>query len=155
MAGRGMRGGTKRSSAGWLWDVGSTPANTTTVLPADLGQTLPDHAGRGDAAAYLTDADERRLDVPNVPTPDWVNRNTSFVYLAANADYSGQLDAQALGTTVMLHTRFQTPYMHPKVGPVVILTFADAHSELVPVAKAHVWVDRSIRLLDTVRTKPS
>ena len=53
-------------------------------LPPDLGTTLRSAPGRtlhDKAAAFISPADPSHPQIPDSPDADWVNKNTSFVYL--------------------------------------------------------------------------
>src|SRR5206468_1114059 len=50
--------------------------------PPDLGATLPYFPWpKEKAIGYVLPADEKGLEIPEHPTPQWVNEHTSFVYL--------------------------------------------------------------------------
>ena len=120
-------------------------------LPPNLGSVIGQFRTAHDAAeSCLTPGDERRLKIPDHPTADWINRNTSFIYLAANLNLY-RFTNTASNTTVMMHTRLDQPFQHPKAGDVVILAFVDGHIELFPVAEAKQIIESSRKKLANAR----
>jgi hypothetical protein len=112
-------------------------------LPPNLGSVMNQFRNSHDAAeSSLTPGDERLLNIPDHPTADWINHNTSFVYLAANLNLH-RFPNTAFNTTVMMHTRLDQPFQHPKAGDVAILAFIDGHIELFPLAEARKIIESS------------
>jgi hypothetical protein len=102
-------------------------------LPASLGSVIGQFPTSHDAAlCCLTPGDERRLTIPDHPSADWVNQNTSFIYLAE---------------TVMFHTRLDQPFQNANGDRIVILTFIDCHTELSTVANATQMIETSKKTL--------
>jgi hypothetical protein len=121
-------------------------------LPPDFGSLLGHFkTHREGAESCLTPGDQRRLNIPDRPSADWVNRNASYVFLAANANSN---KIAVWGAIVMLHSRLDQPFNHPKSGDVVVLTFIDGHTELFPVAEASKIIEASKKTLAASRGSP-
>jgi len=126
-------------------------------LPHDIGSLVnnPDIEARGFAENCLTPGDERNLTIPNAPTADWINQNTSYVYLAADLDRNKIVNsangsqAKVWGNTVMYHTQLDQPFTDSKRGGVIILTYIDGHSEVQPIGKAKRIIEASKKILAT------
>jgi hypothetical protein len=120
--------------------------------PSDFGFMF-DHfkTHREAAECCLTPGDQRRLNIPDHPSADWVNRNASYVFLAANANSN---KIAVWGAVVMLHTRLDQPFQHPKIGDVIILTFIDGHTDLFPVAEASKIIEASKKTIAASRGSP-
>jgi hypothetical protein len=84
-------------------------------LPPDLGAVL-EHVAPDDkrlktpadrARIFLTPHVARNIFIPEEPTPEWVTRNTSFVYLGDAALIHSHIDDQ--DRLILLHARFDAP----------------------------------------------
>src|SRR5205085_7453528 len=102
------------------------------------------------AAVFLTPADEQRIDIPRQVSGQWIEDNKSFVYLAGDLDLI-KLPEKAFGMTVILHSKLDAPFPHPKSGPVIVMGFPDGHAELFPVKDAEAQIEASVKTLKTVR----
>jgi hypothetical protein len=115
------------------------------MLPHNLGQTL---SMRGDEALmYLTPAD---LEANPPPTPlnaDWINQHASFIYIAADVPLP---QIKLPGTTIMLYSKLDHPYHHPKRGDVVLAFYIDGHGEILTVADAKVQIEKSKQILQAL-----
>ena len=128
-------------------------------MPHDIGSLLNDSNSdpRAFAEICLTPGDERRLKVPDNPTADWINQNTSYVYLAADVDRDKIVNpnfgspAKVWGATVMYHTRLDQPFSDSKHHDVVILTYIDGHSQIQPIANAKRIIQASKLTLEAGR----
>jgi hypothetical protein len=127
-------------------------------LPPDLGQTLRRldrwaqmtqqdnrHATPQEKAAmYLCPVDRKRAKLPETPTPEWVNANTSYVYLGSNAKLSAIPQAK-WGSTIIVHDNLDG--RHSEMGDVVIVVMLDAHGETMTKAEAQAAIAESMRTL--------
>lgn len=123
-------------------------------MPKDLGALLSRAAG-GDGSLparrinlFLTPGDERRITLPAKPTADWVNRNTSYVYLTGGLNTAAIKDPN---TKIMLHTKLDAPFTHPKDGDVIVATFIDGHSMILTVDSAKRQIKESKKAFDAAR----
>ncbi len=129
-----------RSLAQLTWQYAN---NHNDRLPPNLGTMLGQVRTPHDAVeCWLTPGDERQLNIPDHPTADWINRNTSFIYLAANLNLH-KFTNKASNATVMMHTRLDQSFQHPKSGDVIILGFVDGHIQLFPIAEARKMIESS------------
>lgn len=126
-------------------------------LPADLGQTLRHidrwsqqsakdmrHATEAEKAAfYVCPADRKTVKLAVPPTPAWVNANTSYVYLGANAVMS-KIPSEKWGTTVVVHDKVDG--RHPEMGDLIIVVFLDGHRECYPRAQALAAIAESKKI---------
>lgn len=133
------------SRAIWIYS-----ANHNDHYPSDLGSLLGRFkTPRDGAESCLTPGDQRRVTIPDHPSAAWVDQNASYIYLAARLNqrtFVNPADGKSAaiwGATVMLHTRLDQPFTHPKVGDVIILTFIDGHTELFPIAEARKVIEAS------------
>lgn len=143
-----------KALAGAMWDYAQANDGH---LPHDIGSLVnnPDIEAHGFAEICLTPGDERNLTIPDNPTADWINQNTSYVYLAADVDRNKIVNSangsqsKVWGTTVMFYTRLDQPFTDSRRGDVVILTYIDGHSEVQTVAKAKRIIEASKKTLAT------
>ena len=122
-------------------------------LPPDLGSAMA-YIDKGtpseEAKLFLTPRDEERIRVPDVPTPEWVNQNTSYVYLAQDVDLN-KLSEAAKSQTILMHTKLDDPFPHPKSGKVVVAAWVDGHSEILPPELAVRCIAESKKILEAAR----
>jgi hypothetical protein len=124
------------------------------TYPDQLGQTLKyfgtNHSGR----LFLTPGDERKTDVPAHPTAEWVHQHSSFVYLTSGTK-AAKLPHPS--ETVMIHSSLDEPFDSDKLGPSIVLLFADGHSTIMGIDQARAAIARSIKAIDSAKvpsTKP-
>jgi len=125
-------------------------------FPHDLGSLVSLFKG-GAANCFQTPGDERRTKVPQAITADWVNANTSYVYLAADVD-PAKLDPSInpAGTYVIaFHTKLDEPFKDTDRGDVIIATCLDGHSMILPVERARIEIASSEKLLAAARQTPA
>jgi hypothetical protein len=109
------------------------------AAPPDLGTLLAlipekDDDGRPRSAReralmFLSPADEARIEVPEVPTAEWVNKNTSYAYLG-NAEVKLNVIPDWSAIAIMVE-KAQTGYPSTAAGfegiPVFPIAFVDSH----------------------------
>lgn len=86
------------------------------LLPPDLGatlkyiptETLPSAAPAEKARVYLSPKTQRSIKVPDDPTPDWVNRNSSYTYLGGPGVPLAKV--YEAGLQVIVHGDLNEPY---------------------------------------------
>jgi RNA polymerase sigma factor (sigma-70 family) len=131
-------------------DRGSGP------LPVDLGATLRDvqpwheqsqtNRQRGDkrkkASMYL-DLTEN-TNIPENPTPDWVNRNTSWVYLGSADVLLRNIASEDWGTTVLIHEKLGGKNLNKER---IVMVFVDGHGELATPEEAKKMIEASKKIL--------
>lgn len=120
------------------------------VMPHDLGQTLASKPDV-DAAIYLTVADLNAHPAPSPLTAEWVNKNTSYIYLAADASMNKPPPDPNMhwNDVVMAYTK--DPF---RFGPhstfMVNLVFMDGRTETDSVDQAKPRIAESINALRSV-----
>jgi hypothetical protein len=120
-------------------------------LPSTLGDALPQATAAHIENCFLTPADEQQTKIPAVMTADWINQNTSYIYLGGNVEV-GRLAAVSHGAAVMVfHTKLDQPYSVPKFGKVMVATFAFGRIGMVPLADAPAAIAESLKLLEAAR----
>lgn len=127
-------------------------------LPPDLGQTLKhvdrraqmtqqDHrhaTPQEKVAMYLCPVDRKATKLPEAPTAQWVNANTSYVYLGSNA-VTSKIPQAKWGSTIILHDRLDG--RHAEMGDIVIVAMLDGHGETMTKAEAQAAIAESMRTL--------
>jgi hypothetical protein len=118
-------------------------------LPADLGTTLDDlypveQLGMSvnltpaqKASFYLCPSHAKGVEIPEEPTAEWVNQNTSYVYLGGSKVDLPKL--RGIAQTVLMHEKPEAA--HP--GGKIWVAFADGHCVLMPVKEALQAVEES------------
>lgn len=115
-------------------------------FPATLGECLEWLDGRPgvrpaeSAEVFLTPADLRRAETPVEQTREWVDANASFIYLAA-----GKAMDDGDGTAVVLHTPVDKPMRNGAGLDLIVMLFADGHSEAEVARRAIPMIDASKR----------
>lgn len=123
-------------------------------FPSDLGSVVELLNGKP-ADCFQTPGDERQTTAPQPLTPDWVNANASYVYLASDV-LRGDLNAvfpAAAAKVIILHTRLDQPFDDTPRGPAILVTYVDGHTNVLPVDQAREDIDRSKTVLDAARAK--
>ncbi len=157
------------------WDLGRIVDAITAYakdhkgqLPPDLGAALPyvptdklrlaTPAQR--AGIFLLPAARRNTHIPDQPTPEWVNRNTSYVYLAAS---------KTEGEKPLLLDRFEplwrTIMVHGKLGaPIPVVRESGRETNFIPLGNirgsvsienheyAEAIIAESKKVIDALRT---
>ncbi len=123
-------------------------------LPPTLGNALPygddELSLASKARTYLLPRDQHGVAWPGTPTPEWVNANTSYVYLGRNVDLS-RMPPEVQNRTIVFHSQRDAPLKHPKSGDVMIAIFLDGHGEILTPAEALPAIAASQKALDAAR----
>ena len=106
------------------------------------------------ARLFLTLADEQRVQLPQNVTPEWIDQNTSFVYLGRDVDQK-KLSEKSRGTTIIVHTKLEAPLKHPEHGDMILAAYPDGHAELHVLKDAPAMIAESIKTLDAARDLPA
>jgi hypothetical protein len=129
-------------------------------LPKSLGETFvyvqPNHewtptnepkaTGAKKGSLYLTPEDGRSKSIPENPTPQWIDENTSFVYLGDPAVLIKNLRPGESGTTVIAHVKLDEGYTIPVDGKPMILIpllMLDGHEEAMRLDIAKQMIEES------------
>ncbi len=113
-------------------------------FPATLGELyrdMVDHQGislTAAAEAFLCPNDSRKVTIPAQVTPEWINQNSSYVYLGS----ASLTEATAGPRTVLLHEKLDAG--HSKY---INVSFANFHVISLPGSEAESRVAESKRLL--------
>ncbi len=136
-------------------------AERVSQFAKDHDGRLPDSFGRlaegleGDdlhdlAEDCLTPGDEQRVGLPDHPTADWIDHNTSYVFPAAGLDLNrvkvrrGQRPAQVLGATAMFYTRPDQPFLWPYYDDEMVFVITlDGQRQVLRVNEAAGLIERS------------
>jgi hypothetical protein len=137
-------------------------------LPPDLGATLPyvpidkqrlvTPAQR--AGIFLLPAARRNTHIPDQPTPEWINRNTSYVYLGAS---KAETDTPLLRDRI--EEAWRTVLVHGKLDAAISVERRGGREEkLIPIGSvrgavtadelefAQAQIAESKKVIDAVRT---
>jgi RNA polymerase sigma factor (sigma-70 family) len=138
--------------------INSYAVNNDSRLPASLGQTFqyieqrtawakdsqPKATTIQKASLYLSPADLRTTQIPNSPSPRWIDANTSYVYLIPPGMKMADIPAKDVPMTAIAHVRLDAGY--PTVRPdkvpdtIIPVLFLDGHVE----AEIHSFAEQVI-----------
>lgn len=117
------------------------------VLPHDLGQLLK-YVPEADAAYFLTPADLKAHPAPSPLTADWINKNSSFIYLAADTPLVNDTPCASRASTIMMYAK--DPFALPG-GAMVNAAFMDGHVELDGVERRKREIVESLDTIQRIR----
>jgi len=130
-------------------------------LPPDLGAALPFvraesprlSTPRARARVFLTPRKAAKTFIPDEPTPQWINRNTSYVYLTGDDLRLGHIEDPQ--RTVLVHGRDGEEFEARKnrqMTTLVPLGFAIARAESEPTEYAAWLIDQSRQVIEFARS---
>lgn len=131
-------------------------------LPADLGAVFKymgearDDIGRSlspanRARVFLSPEDEKTKNVPENPTPEWVNQNASFTYLGSADLLLSEIPAWQ--ETAILQSDMNRGYVTNKPDTrVFVVCFLDSHTDALSRASAEWRIAQSKATLQAVKT---
>jgi hypothetical protein len=137
-------------------------------LPASLGETFqyirpysewtatsrPKGTPAERAARYLTPADAKAKTIPEDPTQQWIDENTSFVYIGDPAVSISDIRQADWGTTVIAHVKLDEGYtvqVNGKPTKVIPLVMLDGHEEAMMVGIAKQMIEESKKRFEDVK----
>ena len=146
-------------------------ANRNDHLPADLGATLRRVDRWSDmtaddkrpatlaekAAMYICPLDQKDLKIPEQPTPDWVNKNTSYVYLGNAEVVLSKIPQDKWGSTVIVHDKLDRGHVFPKSGELFVAAYMDGHAVTLTKDQFKQAIAESLKTLEAAKdpsTKP-
>lgn len=140
-------------------------ANNNDQLPPDLGATLA-YVDRNSewteedkrpaspqekARLYLTPQDQKATEIPDAATPQWINENTSYMYLGREDVTLSAIPQDVWATTVLLHERLDAKRPQPDADNQIAVVWCDGHVELLPVELAKQRIAESKKTLEGAR----
>jgi hypothetical protein len=106
------------------------------------------------AARYLTPADAKAKKVPDNPTPQWIDDNTSFVYIGDPAVSVSDIRQADWGTTVVAHVKLDEGYtvqVNGKPTKLIPLVMLDGHEEAMELDTAKQMIEESKKRFEDVK----
>jgi uncharacterized protein (DUF952 family) len=101
------------------------------------------------AERYLSPEDAKEIQVPEEPTPEWVNQHTSFVYLGSSDILFTRISNANLVKTVILYEKRKASY--PDIYGRMPLLFVDTHGEAFDPQEADKMIAESKTILEAAR----
>jgi hypothetical protein len=137
-------------------------------LPASLGETFqylrpysewtatsqPKGTPAERAARYLTPADAKAKTIPDNPTPQWIDENTSFIYIGDPGVSISDIRQADWGTTVIAHVKLDEGYtvqVNGKPTKLIPLVMLDGHEEAMTVEIAKQMIEESKKRFEDVK----
>jgi RNA polymerase sigma-70 factor (ECF subfamily) len=120
-------------------------------FPPDLGSTLQYTPRKAKGSMFFTPEDEAKLKFPDTLTADWINHNTSWVYLGnkdvtwAGLDRAGGNNV-AKGLAAIVHQKLWTDDT-----AAIDVGFVDGHVERLSIKAARAVIEESKKKLDSLR----
>jgi beta-lactamase regulating signal transducer with metallopeptidase domain len=117
--------------------------HNSTLLPNDLGELAATINDADDKSALSVDKSilfvdpQNPVEEPKELSADWINKNSPWIYLAANTSVALNKIKHA-HKTVLIHSDLEKPF-----GDVVVLGFVDGHVEFENVDAAKAAIEQS------------
>lgn len=120
--------------------IGKYAAENQGRFPPDLGATLAYCGLKGtpaeQARIYISPHDERKVDIPESPTPEWVNANTSYIYLGQGLEWA--IVPDGIAYFVLVHERLDGTYPNPKAGDEPVIPYMMLQGGVIAEPRARV-----------------
>ena len=100
------------------------------------------------AERFLSPKDAKEIQVPEQPTPEWINQHTSFFYLGTSDIDMKRLNADSAAATVLYEKRKAG---YPDISGRIPMLFVDGHVEAHDAQQANQIIAESRKTLEAAR----